>query len=166
MGEVGRDLWVHLAQPLLSRVTQNRVSRTTSRWLLKISKETPQPLGNLCQCSIITQYRNAYPSTGHHWKEPCSILSAPFLQVFIRIDESLKSLPVWTAPALPAFPHRRDAAVFSPSSCCTLSSMSISLVLGGPELDSALHLHMSPYHCWVKGKFGIRLLCFLADNLI
>ena len=36
-----------------SRATQSRVPRPTSRQLLETSREeTPQPLGNLCQCSI------------------------------------------------------------------------------------------------------------------
>jgi len=45
MAEVGRDLWVHLAQPCWSRDTQSRGPRTTSRWFLEFSKEeTSQPL--------------------------------------------------------------------------------------------------------------------------
>jgi len=36
-----------------NRNTQSRVPSPMSRWFLKISKEeTPQPLSNLCQCSI------------------------------------------------------------------------------------------------------------------
>jgi len=26
------------------------------------------------------------PGTGHHWKEPGCVLTAPFLQIFIHID--------------------------------------------------------------------------------
>ena len=44
----------HLVQaPCSSRATWSRLPRTTSRWLLSISKDgnSTTPLGNLCQCS-------------------------------------------------------------------------------------------------------------------
>ena len=52
-----------------------------------------------------------------HWaplKEAVFILSAPFLQVFIYIDEILPwafSSPGWTASGLSTFPHMRGAPV-------------------------------------------------------
>jgi len=50
MVEVVGDLWVHLAQPLLK---QGHAKQNMSRWPQEIStEETPQPLGNLCQCSV------------------------------------------------------------------------------------------------------------------
>jgi len=46
--------------PCLSRDTQSRVPRVTSRRLWEIPKEeTPQPLGSLCQCSVTAQHRRA-----------------------------------------------------------------------------------------------------------
>lgn len=41
----GQELWVHAIHPLLSRDTPSRVPRPASRQLLKVSEETPQPLG-------------------------------------------------------------------------------------------------------------------------
>ena len=45
MAEVGSEVW-----PKLQQGYESRVPRSTSRWLWKTSKETPPPLGNLCQC--------------------------------------------------------------------------------------------------------------------
>ena len=53
MAEVERALWIPQFQPHCSRATQSRVPRPTARQLLEISeKETPQPLENVCQCSV------------------------------------------------------------------------------------------------------------------
>ena len=47
--------------PCSNRDTQRRMSRPTSRWLLKISREEiPQPLGSLCQCSLIAQHKSTF----------------------------------------------------------------------------------------------------------
>lgn len=50
--KAGRALYVHLAHPFSSRATQSRVPMPMAKWLLEITKETWQPLGSLCQCSV------------------------------------------------------------------------------------------------------------------
>ena len=75
-----------------------------ARRLLNIPKEeTPQPLGNLCQCSGTTQHSSAAwcsegdpvlplvpmascPGTGQYWEEPGCVLLAHSIQVFMDID--------------------------------------------------------------------------------
>lgn len=54
MVEVGRDLWVYLAQPVLQQNKQSRVSSAMSRRLLEIPKEdiSRTSMGSLCKCSI------------------------------------------------------------------------------------------------------------------
>ena len=84
----------HLVQPpCRSRVTYSRLHRTSSRWVLNISREgeSPSSLGSLFQCSIQTELRvlhfvpvAACPVAGHHWKEYGPILLTPTLQIFIR----------------------------------------------------------------------------------
>jgi len=46
------------------------------------------------------------PGTGHHWAEPSSVFSAPFLQVFIDIDmiSQASVFPGWSVPALAVLP--------------------------------------------------------------
>lgn len=77
------------------------------------------PLGSLCQClatqgdkvfpdfqreSPMFQYVSiaSFPLTGHHWKEPNTLLFAPSLWVFADIGKIPLSLlfPGWTVPAL------------------------------------------------------------------
>jgi len=53
MTEGGRALWMSFGSTSVQAQTSRAVPRPMSRWLLKISKKkTPQPLGNLYQCSI------------------------------------------------------------------------------------------------------------------
>lgn len=92
------------------RNTQNRVPRSTSRWLLKFSKEeTPQPLCSLCQysgtCVEVLQgisyapvsVHFSYPGIGHHWKEPG----------FISLHPTFPSGIYWWDPPEPLFLQAR-----------------------------------------------------------
>lgn len=92
------------------RNTQNRVPRSTSRWLLKFSKEeTPQPLCTLCQysgtCVEVLQgisyapvsVHFSYPGIGHHWKE----------SGFISLHPTFPSGIYWWDPPEPLFLQAR-----------------------------------------------------------
>lgn len=103
--EVGRDLCVHLSNPCSSMNTRSRVLRCMSRWLLEMSKETPQHLSNLCQCSVICTVKKLLwmsrrnlvcsslcplplPGTGLHQKRPASFFLTPSPQIFMHISET------------------------------------------------------------------------------
>ena len=69
MAEAGRVLCAPLAHLCSSRDTQSRGPRPMARQLLNIisEEETPQPLGNLCQCSGTAQHSSAaWCSEGAH----------------------------------------------------------------------------------------------------
>lgn len=104
--------------------TPRAVCRTSTT---SVSKDTLQPLGSLCWCSITMQHRSApgaqteplvlqfvpiasHPGTGYQWKEPGSVLFSFSLLVLTDPLWATCS-PGWGVPALSAFPHRKDAPV-------------------------------------------------------
>lgn len=55
------ERYLFLSHFYSSRITQGRLSRPTSRWLLNVSEEDiPQPLGNLCQSSSTHTAQNCF----------------------------------------------------------------------------------------------------------
>lgn len=85
-------------------------------------------------------------------EEKLPLLSFSALQVLIRTLSLIFSRLAVTA--LSACPHTRDASgslIVFMAFCWTLSSMSVSLVLGSLELDREL-LHVWPYEGWVGGN--------------
>jgi len=68
---IGRDLCGSSSPtPCRSRVTQSRLHRTLSRWVLNISREgdSTAPLGNLFQCSVTLRVKKFF--LGFRWNFP------------------------------------------------------------------------------------------------
>lgn len=111
MGGIEKDLWTssRVVQPLcFSRVTGSQLLKTMSRWLPRISKDGDSIhnfAGQVMPVLSHPQCKNVFPGvykeravsdcahqllsvTGHHGKEPGSILiQIPALQVFVHIYE-------------------------------------------------------------------------------
>ena len=91
----------HLAQSLLKQGHPEQGARTTSRWLLKISKEVNSTSSGQLMPALHQPYSKVLPdvqmelptfrfvptascsATGHHWEEPGSVLFALSHQVLI-----------------------------------------------------------------------------------
>jgi len=54
--EVGKDLWVHLVQPLLKQGLQSRMPMTVPRWLLKIFLEENSVTCTVKKCFLMFQW--------------------------------------------------------------------------------------------------------------
>jgi len=68
----------HFVPPLCSfRATQNRLPRLTSRWLLEIPTETPQPLWAACVVRILSRrlYRRLHEEGNWLWPPMINIIS-------------------------------------------------------------------------------------------
>lgn len=62
MAKAGRDLWVHLTQPLLESWHPEHSARPMSRRLLKASKEeTPQPPWAACASDVTHTIKESFP---------------------------------------------------------------------------------------------------------
>lgn len=119
----GRDLWVHLIQlPFSSRAPTEGFPepylggfwRSRRERLYNFSEQCMAVLGLLhsekvspdvqTEPPVILFVRTAScPGTGCCWKEPCSVLFVPSLQIFICISEICShtfSCLVWTVPPL------------------------------------------------------------------
>ena len=94
--------------------------------------------------------------TGHHYKEPGSVLFALSLQVFVYIgkiplepsllqgEKSQLSQPFLIREVLQSFNH------LSGPSLSSLHYVHTCLVVGSPELDTVLQVW--PYQCSAEGK--------------
>lgn len=113
----------HLVQPLCSnRVTHSQLCRTMSRQLSNISNDGDSTtfLGNLCYGLVTLMFRQSF---SHFSSRPLPLVSTdrslapsslhPSFRYFDTLMRSFLSLSFsyLTAPALSAFPHRRDAPV-------------------------------------------------------
>lgn len=119
MTEVGKDFLLERSSgpsSLLKEVYLELVARGMSRWLSNISedRDATTSLGNFYQCSVILIVKMFFlvfgqslqfqyvpitsgPVTGHHWKEPGSLLIVPSFQLFIHIDKVLLEPPLLQA---------------------------------------------------------------------
>lgn len=106
----------------LRAAAQSRLLSVASSQVLKIIKEeTPQPLGNLCQCSIILtplvfQFvpMASCPGMKHHRKKTLALssLHPPFRNLWTSARSPLiLSSSDWTVPDLSVSPHRKSALV-------------------------------------------------------
>lgn len=150
-----------------SRDSWSTPPRTMSKHLFKISKETPQSVGHLRQCSVTCTVNKCFLMFG--WNLTCSSL-CPWLLVlelstvkkslalsslqspFRYMNALLSSSPGWAVPALSAAPHRRGASVPSSSRwpCAGLSHMSMSLSYWGSQNSPALQRQRP--QSWAEGR--------------
>lgn len=175
MAEIGRDLWRESGvQSHWGSVTYSQTPRTVPRQLLSISEDGDSTtyLGHVCQDSVILVFKKCFftfrgnllcfglcplplvLALGTPEKEPGSVLSASFLQVFILTKKnthppspSLHSPPHppsgWTVTTLPAFSLRE--MLQTPQQPCwasswALSSMSVSLLYWSPRTDTGFQV--------------------------
>jgi len=148
-----RPLEIIWCKSCSGRNIQNRLPRTTSRWLPMISKkETQWPLGKLCQCSVICTVKKCFLMS--RWNCLCcslcplplvlsqgttekslapSCLHPPFRYLYKLMKSPWAfSSPGWTVSALPALSSQTVPSVFT---------MRI-----GPSLQ------VRPHQCWIEGK--------------
>ena len=134
--------------------------RTMSRQFLKSPRmETSEPLWATCASAWSpSQFLPiaSGPVTGHHWKEPGSILFAPSLEIFIyigkiplcllfsRLKQSQLSQSFLMWELLQSFHHLGGPSQDSPQ------CVQASLVLGSPALDTVIQVW--PHQCWREGK--------------
>lgn len=141
MVEVGRDCWKSpVPTPLLMQVRLSWLPRTVSTYFWVPQRmETPSPSGQLVsvlrhphrkkqkKCLLMVQRNLQFvpaasgPSVGNYWKDPGSILCAPYLQLLMHIDRSPLSLlsPRLNSPSsLSCLPRER---------CCSPFIISVAL---------------------------------------
>lgn len=108
------------------------------------------------------------PVTGYHWNESGSVFSAPSLQTFIYINETLLKYFLWfNSPSFPAFPHESFNHLSGPR--LPHKIMDLGAELSRLELPTRFHkqqlpLRRNPLLDKHKNKAGHHLLDGL-DNL-
>lgn len=119
-------------------------------------------LGNLCQCSVTLRVKvfldvqkelPVFQFVPIVTEETMSSLHFPFgfLHTLIRSSRTFSS-PGWAVSALCLCSYGRYSSplITFVALCWTLSTLSISLLLGRPELDTTVQAW--PHLCWTEGK--------------